>query len=305
MSQTLEVVDPHIHLWDLWTRLYPRLEQPGRTRFGSNAAIARSYLLEEFLDEGQGEVEVLGAVHVEAFPTDPVRETQTLQRVADRSPIPLAMVGNADLTSTRFSELLDSHAAFPGFRGIRQVVNLHVDPGLTYTTRELMADPAFLQGLWLLGQRGFSFDLQLCPHQMVVAASLAAQAPETQFILNHAGMWSDFDLPGWTTWKAGMRKLAACPNVAVKISGLTMRTPGWSLEGIRPIVFETLEAFGVNRAMFASNFPVDKLKVDYLTLWRGFDTLTAGFSEDERAALFRDNARRYYRLSSTPEQPRT
>lgn len=299
MPETLKIIDPHIHLWNLWTRLYPQFEKPRRTRFGSNAAIARSYLLEEFLEEGEGEVEVMGAVHVEAFPTDPAKETETLQKVADRSPIPLVVVGNADLTLPEFPALLDRHAGFPSFRGIRQVVNRHRDPELTHTTRDLLGEAAFVDGLRLLGRRGFSFDLQLYPHQMDAAAAVAAKAPETQFILNHAGMWTDFDLAGWKTWKAGMRTLAALPNMAVKISGISMRVPAWSVEGIRPIVFETLEAFGTGRAMFASNFPVDKLKVEYRTLWRGFAAIAAGFSESERSELFRDNARRYYGLHAT------
>ena len=303
MTELLKIIDPHIHLWDLWTRLYPHFETPRRTRFGSNAPIARSYLLEEFLDEGQGQVEVLGAVHVEAFPTDPVRETETLQAVAERSPIPIAMVSNADLTSPEFPRLLERHAVFPCFRGIRQVVNHHPDRELSPTKRELMADPTFLDGLKLLGRRGFSFDLQLYPHQMAQAAALAAAAPDTQIILNHAGMWTDFDLNGWTTWKAGLRKLAAQPNVAVKISGLSMRVSTWSVESIRPLVFETLEAFGTQRAMFASNFPVDKLKSDYPALWRAFSTVVAACSGSERDALLRDNAQRIYRLSASGTRP--
>ena len=110
MAEVLKVVDPHIHLWDLWTRLYPHFETPSKGRNGSNAAIARSYLLEEFLEEGDGEVEIVGAVHVEAFPTDPVKETETLQKVADRSPVPIVVVGHGDLTSAEFPALLDRHA---------------------------------------------------------------------------------------------------------------------------------------------------------------------------------------------------
>ncbi|WP_309085471.1 amidohydrolase family protein [Chelativorans sp.] len=297
MSDTLKVVDPHIHLWDLRTGLYPHFEKPRRTRFGSNAAIARNYLLEEFLEEGQGDVEVLAAVHVEAFPKDALKEVESLQKVADGSPIPLAIVGHADLTSPGFPALLDRQAALTAFRGIRQVVNTHPDPELSVGSCDLIAVPAFLDGLKLLGDRGFSFDLQLYPHQMDAAARLASQAPQTQFILDHAGMWTDFTLDGWKTWKAGMRKLAALPNMGVKISGLSMRTSTASVESMRPIVFETLEAFGPARAMFASNFPVDKLKAEYPALWRAFDTITSDFSSGERGALFRENALRYYRFS--------
>ena len=168
----LKVVDPHIHLWDLWTRIYPHFEKPGKG--GANAAISRSYLLEEYLEEGGDEIEIVGAVHVEAFPTDPVKESETLQAVADRSPVPIVLVANGDLAAPDFPALLDRHAAFPIFRGIRQVVNRHADSKLNYITRDLMDEPAWIGGLKELGRRGLSFDLQLYPHQIAQAAKLAA-----------------------------------------------------------------------------------------------------------------------------------
>ena len=299
MSEPLRVVDPHIHLWDLWTRLYPQFETPSKGRGGSTAAIARSYLLPEYLDEGDGDVEVLAAVHVEAFPTDPVKETQTLQAVADTSPIPLVIVSAGDLTAPGFAALLDRHAASPIFRGIRQVLNRHADPTLNYVGRDFMDDPGFAAGLKLLGARGLSFDLQLYPHQIAQAAALAAVAPDTTIVLNHAGMWADRDLAGWKSWKAGLRELAARPNVWAKISGLGMLDAKWTVESIRPLVLETIEAFGAGRAMFASNFPVDKLTSDFASLWRAFDRIATGFSDSERAGLFRENARRVYRIGGT------
>ena len=291
MTEPLDVIDPHIHLWDLWTRIYPHFERPTKGRAGSNAAIARSYLLEEFLDEGGPDVNVLAAVHVEAFPTDPVKETRTLQEVADRSPIPIVIVANGDLTSPDFEALLDRHSEFPIFRGIRQVLNRS-----GFNDRDFIADPAFLTGLKVLGRRGLSFDLQLSPHQMNTAARLASQAADTPIILNHAGMWGKRDLAGWQEWKAGMRALAAQPNISVKISGLGMLDSNWTIESIRPLVLETLEAFGAERAMFASNFPVDKLTSDYPTIWKSFSTITEGMSEAERRGLFSENARRFYRI---------
>ena len=101
----LQIVDPHIHLWDLWTRIYPHFEKPGKG--GANATIARSYLIEEYLEEGGDEFEIVGAVHVEAFPTDPIKETETLQKVADTNKLPLVIVGNGDLTSPDFPALLE------------------------------------------------------------------------------------------------------------------------------------------------------------------------------------------------------
>lgn len=290
----LQVVDPHIHLWDLWTRIYPHFEKPGKG--GANAAISRSYLLEEYLEEGGDDIEIVGAVHVEAFPTDPVKESETLQAVADRSPIPIVLVAHGDLAAPDFPALLDRHGKFPIFRGIRQVVNRHEKPALNYITRELMFEPTWINGLKELGRRRLSFDLQLYPHQMEKAAELAGQASETQIILNHAGMWADRDLAGWKAWKAGMRALAARPNIAVKISGLGMLDRSWTVESFRPLVLETIEAFGAERAMFASNFPVDKLTSDFPTLWKSFAKITEGASEAEKAGLFRDNARKFYRI---------
>lgn len=294
MTTPLEVVDPHVHLWDLWTRIYPHFEKPSPD--GSNAAICRSYLLEEYLGEGKGEVEVTGLVHVEAFPTDPVKETETLAKVAERSPVPVVIVSYGDLTSPDFPKQLDAHGAYPNFRGIRQVVNQHSSPARSYGVPDRMSHPNFLGGLRELGRRGLSFDLQLYPHQMEQAAKLAAQSPDTRIVLNHAGMWADRDLKGWQVYKAGLRALAAQPNIVVKISGLGMLDPKWTADGIRPLVLETLEAFGTDRSMFASNFPVDKLFSDFPTVWRAFVAITSDLTEAEKARLFRDTARTTYKI---------
>jgi predicted TIM-barrel fold metal-dependent hydrolase len=93
-----------------------------------------------------------------------------------------------------------------------------------------------------------------------------------------------------------MRLLAGCPNVAVKISGLGMADRNWTEASMRPFVLATIELFGVERCLFASNFPVDKLMSDYRTLWQAYDNITRDFSADERAALFQGNAARYYRI---------
>jgi predicted TIM-barrel fold metal-dependent hydrolase len=296
MSAPLKVVDPHIHLWDLSTGLYPGLETPSTGFIGSNAPIARSYLLDEFRAEGGTEVEVIKAVHVEAFPTDPVAETRTIQLVADASPIPLASVAHADLSAPDVEALLDRHADFPVLRGIRQVVNRHPTPLYNYVTRDFMREPAWQQGFKLLARFGLSFDMQLYPHQFGEGAAIAAANPDTPVIVNHAGMWADRDLAGWRAWRNGLRTLAARPNMAIKISGLGMFDRGFTTEGLRPLVLETIDAFGTDRAMFASNFPVDKLFSDYSTLWNAYASIVAGFSQSEQAALFRSNAERIYRL---------
>lgn len=292
----LRITDPHIHLWDLSTGLYPQFEQPSVSFIGDNAPIARSYLIEEFLQEGAGEVIVEAVVHVEALPTDALKEVEELQKVASNAPIPIGIVAAADPTAPDFPDFLERCAEFSGFRGVRQILNQHPVEDYNYVATNFMADPRFSAGLRELGQRGLGFDLQLYPHQMEQAARQAADAGDTAIILNHAGMWVDRTSAGWRQFKQDLRVLAAEPNVSVKIGGLGMFDRQWTVESIRPLVLETIEAFGLERSMFASNFPVDKLFSDYVTLWRAFEAITSDLPQNDQAKLFGLNARRIYRL---------
>lgn len=292
----MQIIDPHIHLWDLATGLYPGLETPSDSFIGNNTPIARSYLPEEYLAEGADEFEIIGAVHIEAFPTDPLAEVAHISNMAEGLAIPLAIVGKADLRQPDAEALLDAMMEYAPFRGIRQVLNHHSNPGLTYTQSDLLADPDWQRGFALLAPRRLSFDLQLYPHQAGVAARLAANHPETQIVLNHAAMWADRDLSGWRQWKAALRDLAAVPNVSCKISGLGMFDHDWTVESLRPLALEAIGAFGTERCMLASNFPVDKLFGRFAPLWRAFDEITRNFTAEERAGMFHDNARRIYRL---------
>jgi predicted TIM-barrel fold metal-dependent hydrolase len=104
-------------------------------------------------------------------------------------------------------------------------------------------------------------------------------------VLNHTGLPSADDPSGW---RAAMAGLAACPNVVVKISG--MGVP------VRKFVLGALGLFGTERAMFASNYPVDSLRASFDTLYSGFEALTRGLPEAQRRALFHDNAVRIYRM---------
>ena len=112
----------------------------------------------------------------------------------------------------------------------------------------------------------------------------------------HTGMPRKRDPEYVDAWRGGMRTLAAAPNVAAKISGLNMFHHDWTAGLIRPFVLDTIEIFGIESCMFASNFPVDKLHADYHAIWQEFDEITADLSAPERRALFHDNAARLYRL---------
>jgi predicted TIM-barrel fold metal-dependent hydrolase len=297
----LHLVDPHYHLWDLERFSYPWLiSQPHYDGIaGDITTIAHSYLLDDYKAD-QGRWKVSRSVHVEAGydPTNPVGETRWLQATADAQNMPNGIVAAALLQAPDVERVLARHRVYANVRGIRQNLNWHPNPTKTVLDRpDMMTDPAWLSGFRLLEKYNLSFDLQLYPSQMQDAARLAASYPGISIILNHAGMPLDRDEAGLALWHSGMKALAAQPNVSAKISGLGMMDWQWSTESIRPFVLDTIEYFGVERCMFASNFPVDRLYSSFETLYDAFADIVRDFTETEQRSLFGNTAARVYRLT--------
>jgi predicted TIM-barrel fold metal-dependent hydrolase len=296
----MRIVDPHVHIWDLDTGLYPHFETPSTGFVGDNTPIARSYLLPELLSEAGDapDIDLAGIVHVEAFPTDRFAETRYLQALADGSGngFPQALVVNVDLAASDAEAQLEQQCAFANTRGIRQVLNQHDTPLYSYGVPDNLKNPIWLKNFGLLKRFGLSFDMQLYSHQIAEALGVIDANPDVSVILNHAGMPCDRTAEGFAAWQAGLRQLAARTNVSVKISGLGMLDNTWTIESIRPYVHAALAAFDVDRLMFASNFPVDKLFSTYSQLWRAFFALTGDLSDGEKRKLFAANAKRIYRI---------
>jgi predicted TIM-barrel fold metal-dependent hydrolase len=300
MSDRLRIIDPHQHLWDLTNHHYAwlRQEPPDAGPDGDVTSIARDYLLADYLADA-GAYELVKSVHVQCgwSEPDPVGETQWLQSIADVHGFPHGIVAFAALNESDVEPVLARHRQFKNVRGIRQILNWHRDPRKTYLSRpDLMQDPAWLRGFELLRKYGLSFDLQIYPSQMADAADLAAQHPDQRIILNHTGMPVDRDAQGVELWRRGMRLLAACENVSVKISGPAVGDRSWTLASIRPFILETIDSFGTDRVMVASNFPVDKLYRSFTEMYGAFETVLAAFSAAERHRMFYANAERLYEL---------
>jgi predicted TIM-barrel fold metal-dependent hydrolase len=294
----LPIIDPHFHLWDLDNNYYPWLSDGVKpSAFGDYTAINKTYLIDDFLADARKQ-NLVKAVHLDVGydPKDPAGETKWLQQVADRHGFPHGIVGYADLRKPDVGDLLDEHMQYANFRGIRQSMNFHRDPAKTYLTEpEVSRTSDWRRGFRELARRGLSFDLQLYYWQMDEFVDLAADFPDTQIILNHTGMQVDgpdhFD-----GWRRAMKRLSAAPNIACKISGLGMGNFTWTTEEIRPYVEAAIESFGIDRCMFASNFPVDKLFSSYNSLFEAFKLITVAYSKAERLALFHDNAATIYRI---------
>jgi predicted TIM-barrel fold metal-dependent hydrolase len=293
------IIDPHHHLYDLEHYRYPWLQDGVKPIvFGDYTAICKSYLLDDFLADA-GSENLVKSVHLDVGfdPADPVGETRWLQGLADHRGFPHGIVGYADLASPTVEGLLEAHCAYKNFRGIRQSLNYHPDPKKTYLSRPgVSGETSWRSGFALLRKYDLSFDLQIYYPQMEESYDLARRFSDTQIILDHTGMPVDRSADDIAGWKDGIRRLAQAPNVACKISGLGMGDWAWTVESIRPFVLTAIEAFGVDRCMFASNFPVDKLFSSYDAIFDAFMEITRGLSTDERRKLFHDNALRYYRL---------
>jgi len=298
-----ELIDTHHHLWDLENNPYPWLTEPIDHFVGDYSAIRHSWLISD-LHAGAKNVPLVKSVHVQAewdHNLDPVGETTWLQCVADdpdSQGMPNAIVGFANLSDPDVESILERHASHANWRGIRHMLNWSDDKA-NFRFAEaggLMSDRQWRKGFELIGKFGGSFDLQVWPWQLEEAAKLGNDIPEVPMILNHTAMPIGRSPGELREWRKGLESLGRAPNVSAKISALGMLDQTWNVESIAPFVLDTIDILGVDRCMFASNFPVDSLFSDYETVWKAYDEITRDFTDSERAKLFRTNAEKYYRI---------
>jgi predicted TIM-barrel fold metal-dependent hydrolase len=293
------IVDAHHHIWrkaDL-----PWLMGPMQPRiFGPYEPIRRDYPLAEFRADCEPHG-VTRAVYVQANwpPARALDEIRWVQTVADESGWPHGIVGYADLLADDIGPALDAAlAASPLLRGMRMQLHWHENPHYRFAPRrDLCDDPKLRRNLARLAERGLLFELQVFAPQMGGAARLARALPDLQFVLTHAGMLEDASPAGIGAWREGMDMLAACPNVAVKLSGLGTFVRRLDSELIAFIVHETVRGFGASRCLFGSNFPIEKLWTDYGALVAAYRAALAPVSDSDRAEIFSATARRLYRLA--------
>lgn len=300
MASELRIVDPHVHLWDLSRARYDWLQDdplPNNPAGDMSPIAHRDYGLDDYRAH-TGDWRVDKIVHVECgLPRgQQLGETDWLQSLADDGGFPQGIVAGADLLDPALEALLEAQAARANVRGVRQIVCWHADPVKTYTPRDLLLDPQWETGFARLARHGLSFDLQLYPSQMRTAADIGARHPAIPLIVNHAGLPTDRDADGMALWRDGLRRLAALPRCSVKISGLGISDRAWTPESIRPVVLECIDAFGTERSMFASDFPVESVHGTFDAFYSAFDAITADFSADERDRLFARNAEAIYRI---------
>lgn len=309
------IVDPHHHLWrrpggdyllaDLWADT------------GSGHRVERTVFVEcraGYRDSGPEHLR-------------PVGETEFVRRIAEASAAEpdqatiAAIVAHADLTrGDAVEDVLAAHVDAGGglFRGIRHAGARDPHPeALTIPGRapeNLYGRPDFRTGLKRLGELGFTYDTWHYHHQNGAFAELAAAVPGTTMILDHfgtplgVGPYAGRREEIFEQWRRDITRIAECPNVIAKLGGLAMPDNGFGWDTTAPptsdefvaaqarYYLHAIDAFGPDRCMFESNFPVDKRSLSYAVLYNGLKKIAGRFSNAEQDAMFRGTATRVYRL---------
>jgi len=286
----LPFVDTHFHLFDLkhpvlrYAWLTPEAQDPELGNMDSIKSLR--YWAEDYIAENRL-ANVSKSIHVQAAlgTDDPVEETKWLQGFADKYSHPHGIVAECHLAEPDAAVVLDRHLQYANVRGIRDF-----GPG------DYLVDPAWQAGLKQLGPRNLvsCLDTRLAKFPQVLAC--AAACSEVTFCVDHCAIPELRTDEFFQSWKRGMLELAKAPNIWMKISGLGMTDHRWTVASFRPYVLTAIEAFGTDRVVFGTNWPVDRLYSSYPDVVNAYAEIIAGFSEAEQRAMFAGNAERLFRV---------
>ncbi|HEX4719133.1 MAG TPA: amidohydrolase family protein [Thermoleophilaceae bacterium] len=316
----------------LFERLFPLLAgKANRETLLTPRHALRPYLPADYLRDVAAlpatfGLQVEAVIHVEAdwHSDDPVEETRWVDGLPfgrDGAPRLAAVIGHADPRQRGFAEVLDRHAAASGrFRGIRCMAAWHPDPKVRNWSagERILRSPEFLRGFAALAERGLTFDAYVFSRQLPDVVVLAREYPDTTIVLDHYA-----PLVGWlgpmgkatgrtdseradllARWRDDIGALAEHPNVVAKHSGLAFPPLGFGQPGIdraalagkiRPLVDHVTDAFGEDRVLFGSNFPMDKAVTSYEVIAGALVDTLAPRGDRLLAKVFRENAERVYR----------
>lgn len=285
-ARPARIVDTHVHLWDpARTDWYPYLAGAMDIGMGDTAGMARRFDIATYEAESAG-WNVVKLVNVAAATGHhSVDETLDIGSRADADGQPAALIGGIVATETidEAIELIDRQMAVARFRGVRPMGRMAgpLPPG---------------EVLRALAERDLLFEILARPDQLESAARGLEGHGDLTVVVEHTGWPQSDSAEERVAWRAGIEALAARPNVVCKLSGLSAPAGGMSAGGFAPWLEPALDAFGVHRCFFASNFPVDGLHGTLDELWSAFDEATGTLSEAERDQLFATNAERTYRI---------
>ena len=294
----IKIVDAHHHFWDPTINYHPWLcDDPMIPfRYGDYSAIRKQFMPEDYFRAAEGH-RVVKTVTMEGEwdPNDPVGESLWMQSVAETYGFPHAHVAQAWMDADNVAGILKAQSKIPLVKSVRHKPRAVTSPGQVVSGAPgSMGDPKWRRGYAMLEKYGFHFDLQTPWWHLNEAADLAGDFPNTLIILNHTGLPADRSESGLSGWRKAMKTFAELPNVAVKISGLGLCGKTWRIEDNQSIIRDTINIFGIDRCMYASNFPVDGVVADYNTIITGYKKAVGDLSMSDQNKFFHDNAVEIY-----------
>lgn len=274
-------IDAHQHFWVFDKGLHPWIDD-------SMAAVQK-----DFLPKDLGPVlrknNIDGCVLVQVEHSE--EEVEWFLKLAEENPFIKAVVGWTDFTAADIEERLAYYSQFPKLRGFRHVVQGEKDP-------EFLYNASFRRGIGLLQQHNFTYDILIYPHQMKMATDFAAAFPEQKFVLDHLG--KPYIKKGLIDeWKKDLNALAALDNVWCKVSGLVTEAD-WQQQRrskFKPYIEAAIEAFGTDRLMFGSDWPVCLVASSYENVLGIVEDAFSSYSAEEKDKVFGLNAIEFYQLN--------
>jgi predicted TIM-barrel fold metal-dependent hydrolase len=291
------VIDTHHHIW-LRKDVSWLADPPIPRMFGDYFGLRRDYPVEEWINDivPQG---VNRSVHVTAMwePDRKLDETRWLQSVADKHGFPHAIVCNADFSDPGIEAALKAQKQFANMRGVRQMLYWDANPVRQAASRpDLCNTPDFRRGFAMLEKHDLHFELQVYAGQVKHAVDLVKAFPNVRMILVHAGMLTARTPEAINEWRAALTAMAAFPNLHVKISGIGMFSHGITEPQARQVIRDTIQIFGIDRVIYGSNFPLEKLYASYADFLNTYRVVLAEYPEAEQRKVLHDNAVKFYRL---------
>ena len=314
-----------------WPKMAERVTRMIMPKSVINFVGKADYVLSKHLPDtfhrDTGKYKVEGYVHIQAGwegkkPLDVVAETKWLEQLSQR---PLAIIGQVHLHDLEhLDKVLNGHAESKRFKGVRDMIAKHDSKSIMDFSEieNALNNENFKKGYQILGDKGLTYDAFLYAHQLEDFIELVKENPQTKVVLDHMGTPIGIGGPHgdfghtkearentYKKWQTDMMALAEVAHVKVKLSGFLMPILGFEFEkrkqpanlnevidAIGPSTEFVLNTFGVDRCMFASNFPMDKVSTSYETLYDAYFKIADSYSKEEQQQLFANNAIDFYNL---------
>jgi len=298
MTNDIKIIDAHHHFWDLNTNYYPFLSDEIDTNFflGNYKSIRKNYLPFDYIKDSKNH-NVIGTIHCEAEwdRNDQVGETKWLEKLSKNNKFPNAIVGHAWFHKKNSEAIIAEQASFDFVKGIRSkpITKTSIN-SKEYIYEGSMQDFTWRNGLKLLQKYNLNYDLRIPSWHLEEAIEIVRLIPNTKVIINHAGFpWNRTD-EGMNYWRKGVKLMSHEPNTFIKLSEFGVKGKAWNYSQNEKIIHELIDLFGPQRCMFASNFPVSKIKISFDDLYKSYKQIVKNFSDDEKKWLFSKTAMKVY-----------